>query len=689
MTTNQVQANAATSPFVSGLQVDAWGAVLSTDANLTEQQRPIVLSTSIPLVFAKEIAGDGGAWITPPAARYGAQSNVTTGVTVSMGLVLSDGQIGAVAIADVYKGAAKLSALTSPTATFSFGSMPTSGFDYTLTTTTTATASDFLAVPITSSYNIVRNGCMSFVAVNVRVTQGATTYFKGYDLYVNGVIVEGTSLTSVYDTAGINISRTFTTPTDVVLRIYQYPTTPYPSGAQVLGEITHTYLSTAPATQQTSDFPIFGGSGGTFSGLSCLSIKANYPLTGGITTEGDVNGEAFSRTGTNAFSITKNSTKKIVVTNMTVKSGGVNQFFTWAVYGNNVLIENNGGSFITTWNYTRTFAVNTNVRLDISPLSSWPAGSVATCTLDYTALTTQGAESPLTYSDQVRCFVRNGVQIFNLLTSTTQSTSNFADIAYYLLNQVAGIPAALIDTAAMTTAATFTNINQLFFNGAINSQSNLRSYLQALASYFLLRFTQIDGKFALVPLLPANADGTFKTTAITPVKEFTNAMIIEGSYSREYIPAADRRESAALVAWRNQSTSDYSVISTAEVRYTGTAANGPFNKFEASEFCASYNHAVLIGKYALATKKHITHSISFDTTIEDGDTIKSLDIIGVIWSATPTIGSPLTARILYQVESVTDQGDGTVSVDALHFPSNGSDQSLIALDLVGSGYQIQ
>jgi len=133
--TNYIPPQGPSSAISTNLRKDERVSLQSVDTEPTQQQRVVEIGSSIPLVFGVyEIeTNTGGVWITPPAARYGIQFSDTTGQRFSFGLIVSDGELPAIPIEDLYKGALSFDTLLSPNAVTTYGGLATTGFDYTLT----------------------------------------------------------------------------------------------------------------------------------------------------------------------------------------------------------------------------------------------------------------------------------------------------------------------------------------------------------------------------------------------------------------------------------------------------------------------------------------------------------------------------------------------------------------------------
>jgi hypothetical protein len=294
------------------------------------------------------------------------------------------------------------------------------------------------------------------------------------------------------------------------------------------------------------------------------------------------------------------------------------------------------------------------------------------------------------WNRQVHCFIRGGIYVTRLLDSVTGPSNNVADLLLYLLRNSSRVPEAMIDTAtSFLAAATFTNANGFWFNGVVSESTNLRDWISNTLQYFLLRQARIGGKEALKPLVPTNNDGTIKTTAVSWVFTFTEQHIIPDSFEITYTPLADRKPFCATVLWRQQDDLGIPVMRTAEVRYTGTAIDGPYEQHDLSGFCSSENHAVKAGAYIISKRRHVTHRLqlgvkpdAFNPTLAAGDLVRvRLDRIA-------STGADSVHDYLYEVDRIGKSITGEVQLDLTHFPVDANLASVVAQEVnaaVGGG----
>lgn len=585
---NYIAPQSASAPITTNLRKDELAALLTVEQGATAQQRIVATGNSIPFVFCRQTGGVGGAWITPPAARYGVEENANTGDYFAFGLVVSDGQLPAIAESDVWKGPIKVNTLSGYGITNAYGSLPTSGYNYTLssigpdtpaTSTTNTETYNYADTNVSfsfsgNSYTVTVTGCTAFKFSNSKITtspNAAVNYFHRWAARSNGTLVDGSGLTESTD---FSASFSFGAPVTFTLTIDTSFSGYWPNPAYlVFSELSYTYKVTTTITTPfipgaVTNLPLFAGSGGSFAGMSTLAVKGRY-------------------------------------------------------------------------------AVN--------------------------------AETGI-YKQQVRCFVRNGVQVERVLGGTGSSCS-FPDLAYYLLKNASKVSTQLIDLPSFQGAEEFNSKYSLFFNGVLANSVNLRDYLTRVAPLFLLRFVQINGKFALKPALPLDGLFNVSTSVITPSFVFNDSNVVAGTYQKEYIDINQRKPFCALMTWRSQTESVYGTPKTNEVRYAGTAIDGPFEQYDMEEFCTTENHATLIGRYILASRKLTTHTISFQTTALIG-TLMPTDIISVTWDYASSLATGESKTVFYQVDAVSEGADGAFRVEATHFPTTATGVSQVALDML-------
>lgn len=289
------------------------------------------------------------------------------------------------------------------------------------------------------------------------------------------------------------------------------------------------------------------------------------------------------------------------------------------------------------------------------------------------------------YNRQVHLFIRGGMYVTRIYDSVTGPSDNFADLVKWLLVNTSRVPSAMIDNAALLSAATFLEYNGFTCNCELRESTNYADLVAEWAPYFLLGESNNGGKKGLRSLLPVTAAGQIKTTAITPEYVFTDDTVIAGSVEIDYLSLADRLPFVAQVIWRQQLESDIGIIRTAEVRYAGTAESGPYETHDLSAFCTSEDHAVKVGAYILAKRVYPTHVIRFAVRPQSHNTTVTVgDIVAVSLTREATNYVASMHSYLYQVERITKTLAGDVSYEATHFPVDSQSRSLIALDVAAA-----
>ena len=290
---------------------------------------------------------------------------------------------------------------------------------------------------------------------------------------------------------------------------------------------------------------------------------------------------------------------------------------------------------------------------------------------------------------QVHLFIRGGMYVTRLVDSVAGPSDNFADLFLWMLQNSGRVPAALIDQPALLDAATFLEANGFTCNSEIKEATNILDFAANWAPYFLLGESSNGGKKGLRPLLPTNANGTIKILAIDAEYTFNEGLIVEDSFSIEYINYADRLPFVAQLTWRQELGTDAAILRTSQVRFENTSAAGPFESYDLSEFCTSEDHAVKIGTYIVVRRATVTHNISFVAKPQAHNTILSPgSIIRVLFARDSNSEAPSVHDYFYQVERITKTLTGDVGYECSHFPIDSEGRSIVSLyvaNTVGNG----
>lgn len=290
------------------------------------------------------------------------------------------------------------------------------------------------------------------------------------------------------------------------------------------------------------------------------------------------------------------------------------------------------------------------------------------------------------WNRQVHCFIRNGMEVYRWADATANVPSDsFADLAYWLMVNSARIPVPLIDTDSIEAASIFLNANNITTNCWITEAVNYSDLLSRWGPYHLIRESSRNGKAWLKPLLPVNNDGTIKTTPLTVNYTFTDDLIIPGSEEIVYSGWATRQPFVAQVIWRQQLDADVGIIRTAEVRYDGTAQDGPYETHDLSQFCTREDHAVKVGAYILSKRMRSTHTMRFKVRPQSHNTIvQQGSIVRVRLERNAAGYVSVFHDYLYEVERIRKTLAGDIQYECTHVPVDSENRSLIALDVANA-----
>jgi hypothetical protein len=312
----------------------------------------------------------------------------------------------------------------------------------------------------------------------------------------------------------------------------------------------------------------------------------------------------------------------------------------------------------------------------------------------YSGMSTLSFESTIPdgfdqWRKQVHLFIRGGMYVTRLFDSVTGPSDNFADLVLWMLQNSGRVPASLIDQPALLNAAKFLEANGFTCNVEVKEATNILDFIANWAPYFLLGESNNGGKKGLRPLLPTNADGTLKTTAINVEYTFNESLIVPDSFSIEYINYADRLPFVAQLTWRQELGTDAAIVRTSEVRFDNTSTSGPFESYDLSAFCTSEDHAVKIGAYIVVRRATVTHNISFTAKPQAHNTILSPgSIVRVVFARESNSDAPSVHNYFYRVERITKTLTGEVGYECSHFPIDSEGRSIISLyvaSAVGNG----
>lgn len=226
----------------------------------------------------------------------------------------------------------------------------------------------------------------------------------------------------------------------------------------------------------------------------------------------------------------------------------------------------------------------------------------------------------ITNLSQFNCWLPDGVNCRRLLDDSEGPSNLLTDLIWYIFNNNNGGIGSLTDASwlkrdSFESTARFLIANKFFFDGAIEQKVNIRDYLTQLAPLFLCNFVVSAGQFAITPALPFDdASGAINPTAIDIAAVFSEGNIVEGSYALDYLDRSERQDFKAIVNYRINPKNQSPVTGSVLVReIANEAIEYPTETFDLTQFCTSRDHAIQVGKYLIAIRKEIDHTVKFKT----------------------------------------------------------------------------
>lgn len=316
-------------------------------------------------------------------------------------------------------------------------------------------------------------------------------------------------------------------------------------------------------------------------------------------------------------------------------------------------------------------------------------GSVGTCKgISTFSWTREFVAQDKDWRRQVIIFIREGRTVTRLADDVEGPSSNFADLYKVALEGLTKMPADMIDTARLQTAALFLDAQEFYCDINIAESQSLGDFAGKNAPYFLLRETKVDGKRGLRPLLPIDDSYAIRTDAIPWEFEFNEDFITPGSIEITHAPLEERKPKLMVALWRQQDDQSFGVIRSAEVGYQIDRDSGVVEQHDMSAFCTHELHAVRAMAYKKAFRKWSTHTISWSCRPEVYNRIlEEGDIVRVTFQRDASDGSSTTHDYLYTIEQISKSVTGEILFVGSHFPIDAEGRSLIALTVMGAETQ--
>ena len=283
------------------------------------------------------------------------------------------------------------------------------------------------------------------------------------------------------------------------------------------------------------------------------------------------------------------------------------------------------------------------------------------------------------YFLQLHCFIRDGIQVRQQLQGLALGSSNsYSDLVLHLMERSSMLQSEQIDYPAMLTAARFCEAYKMRFNGILRETNSLAEWMTRTAPYFLLNPRQVDGKHGLAPVVPIGADNKVSLEPVVPVITLTVEDLV--NYQRSYLNTADRKPTCMVMMFRQQSETGPGQPRTIEVRYPGTAQDGPFQTHDMTDMVTDINHASIVARYILAKRRYVTHTVSCSIG-RHGSFLFPGQIVQIDLGLETTDGEGVTDSKLYEIEEIVEGVNGQVQLELLEFPVDDEGISLIAKDI--------
>lgn len=289
------------------------------------------------------------------------------------------------------------------------------------------------------------------------------------------------------------------------------------------------------------------------------------------------------------------------------------------------------------------------------------------------------------WNRQVHFFIRGGMFVERLIDGIYGPSNNIADLALWALSNPGRVDPDLIDTSRFLPGALFTEAMGFRCDVNLREVRSIENFLADHLKYFLLTKHRRGGRLGLRPLLPVGDDNLISTEPVEPLFVFDGDQIVPGSLEWNDVPRAVRRPKCLLMMWRQQPDDDIGLVRTTEVRYAGTALDGPYHQHDLSAFCTNELHAVRAGAYIVARDWHVTHTLR--VKLKPGDfnaTIARGHIIQLQFTRWASVAAPSQHSYFYEVEQVRRARNGEVSLELTHFPVDDEGRSLVALDVMAA-----
>ena len=220
--------------------------------------------------------------------------------------------------------------------------------------------------------------------------------------------------------------------------------------------------------------------------------------------------------------------------------------------------------------------------------------------------------------DQLRCYMKNGIEVERLIEGDTASSNLLTDLLWYLItNKDTGagsiLNADLVDKDLLRITGRYLRANKLYWDDVVAESINLRTWLANQAASVLCFVSLRNGKMAIEPALPY--DGNYKindSEAVTISAMFTEGNIIEDSLEITWLELEERKMFQAAIIYQQSRVNQFPEQKTLLAYYGTDNSDLPIEEFSFKHI-TSDEHAAKVARYFLSLRKHLTHTITFKT----------------------------------------------------------------------------
>lgn len=300
-------------------------------------------------------------------------------------------------------------------------------------------------------------------------------------------------------------------------------------------------------------------------------------------------------------------------------------------------------------------------------------------------------------------YTNNSISNPGAINSVDGASNNFADLVYYWFAESGAYPTAAVGTYMSINSVGRCSLFYAHYNITCNiyltAGTSFLAWLQNVAPMFLCSFFVLVGTYFLKPVLPLNDNGSIATGALTPREIFSDSdpnadsvenNIITGTYRKTYVTNTQRIPFQVVVTWRGQDKFNLETAQTTKVRYSDYSEDAPEEAYDMTAFCTNADHATIVAKYILATRRYSLHTITFQSArnVQTTSQLQPFDLISVSLTRVNSEGDSRAEVEYYLVDDIDYDQAGLVTIRASQFPLNGGSASIISNSILSGSFVV-